>query len=251
MIDPIFSILYQTSNKVIHTGTGFLVYKNGVFITAGHVFRKKEINGKPISNELFRAVFFHNGEPVIYKIKHTHYKSNKIWQQKYPEFLDIAIGLLEDCNLDYLRLDRRRPLKGEQLCAMAYINQETHSYGDCFSNLKNLTLLEPKKLDNMIVLEDNALITDLPQYYKMKRDEVPIKYFYNNCITLSEKFIPSASGCPILDERNYVRAMLIGAPSKEIDLSITYALLAKHCSKSIQHRSPYIYEPFEYLSIDK
>lgn len=241
----IFSILYQSDKGVIHTGTGFLVYKHGLFLTAGHVFRKKENSGNKPDKSKFRAVFFQNGNPIMYEMKHIYYKSYDIWKQKSPEYFDIAIGELEDCDLDYLKVDRRRPAIGCELYATAFVGLEGQLYGTNFSNLEHIELLNRNKL-RMTVIEDDAIITDLPQYYQMPREKVPVSYFYNNCITLSNKFVKSSSGCPILDSKGSVRCMLIGAPTDE-KLSMTFAVLAKHCSKSIQFKTHYLYNPYEYM----
>lgn len=244
-MESIFSILYQSANGIIHTGTGFLFYKDGLFLTAGHVFRKKENNVKIENASKFRAVFFQNGVPVIYNIKHVYYKSYTIEQQKNPEYFDIAIGKLENCNLGYLKLDRRRPIIGSKLCAKAFVGPTKQLYGPAFDNIKHLDLLHIDKRC-MTVIENDAIITDLPQNYKTPKEKVPKSVIYNNCITLSNKFVNATSGCPIIDSKGYVRCMLIGAPT-DPKLSITFAILAKHCSKSIQFKTHYLYNPYEYL----
>lgn len=244
-MEAIFSILYQSDKGVIHTGTGFLVYKQGLFLTAGHVFRKKENNGKKPDESKFRAVFFQNGNPIMYKMKLVYYNSYEVWKQKSPEYFDIAIGELENCDLDYLMVDRRRPAIDCELYAIAFVGHKGQLYGTNFSNLEHVELLNRNELP-MTVIENDALITDLPQYYQMHRDKVPASFFYNNCITLSDKFVKSSSGCPILDSKGSVRCMLIGAHTGE-NLSMTFAVLAKHCSKSIQFKTHYLYNPYEYI----
>lgn len=244
-IGSIFSILYQSGKGVIHTGTGFLIYKHGLFLTAGHVFRTKEIDGRAPDKNKFRAVFFLNEIPSIYKIEQIYYKSYEVWQQKSPEYFDIAIGKIENCNLDYLKLDRRRSPIGSELYAKALIGPKKQFYGPDFSNLDHLELLNDDTC-NMTVIEDDAIITDLLKYYQMPREKVPKSFIYNNCITLSNKFVKSSSGCPIIDSKGFVRCMLIGASAEE-EISMTFAVLSKHCSKMVQFKTHYLYKPFEYL----
>lgn len=59
----IFSILYRDKNKneIRHVGTGVVVCKKGIFITAGHTFRQKG----DFKLEDFRACFIVNGNIYI------------------------------------------------------------------------------------------------------------------------------------------------------------------------------------------
>ncbi|GHT30788.1 hypothetical protein AGMMS49574_11290 [Bacteroidia bacterium] len=244
MLNSVFSILYHDINKniVIHTATGFLVANNGLFISVGHTFRNKEIcNRVDIDN--FRAFFTYDTQMLI-KFKHIWYKSLNIWEQKRPEYIDIAVGLLDLNSISYLVLDRRRPTIGQDLTLYACLNTKPiNNYGSDFSCLQDLDKIVLHS-ENMTVLQSDALISDLPSHYVMNREDVPPQFFYNNCITLSGKSRHGASGCPIIDKNGLVKGVLIGSPTNVNEIDI---LLSKWCSKIIQFKTNYKFNAYEYL----
>lgn len=242
MLNSIFSILYQSNNKVIHTGTGFLIGVNGLFITVGHVFREKAINGFIDMNK-FRA-FFNNETQRIVRIKSVQYKSLNIWEQRSSEYIDIAIGVLASDNSAYLMLDRKRPKLTQELIACAYINTKPiNDYGINFDHLLELDkiILHNEK---MLVLYPDALISDIEQNYLIDRQVVDKKHFFNNCITLAGKLKKGASGCPVIDNRGLVKGVLIGSPKSVTETNI---LLSKWSSKRIQFDTYHRYNAYEYL----
>lgn len=256
MIDPIFSILYETGDKVIHTGTGFLVYQNGLFITTGHTFREKKKKNSNLSVNDFRALFFDSGKPVIFEFKELYFKSleledeyNKVNVQRGPEYYDIAIGKININNENYLILDRRKPKtqKRLEIKGLYSRNKKGNNYGKNFEQLVELDKITFNSI-KMNLKQHEALITKNKEYYNKLQENDKKKHFFNNCMTLDRRLNDAhgASGCPVLDQGRVV-GILIGAPGEEEQ---THILSAKYCSKSIQHKSPYLYEPFEYLSVD-
>lgn len=63
----IFSILYRDKNKneIRHVGTGVVVCKKGIFITAGHTFRQKG----DFELEDFRACFIVMVIYILHRLK--------------------------------------------------------------------------------------------------------------------------------------------------------------------------------------
>jgi hypothetical protein len=245
MKSSIFSILYHDidKNMVIHTATGFLVANNGLFISVGHTFRKMEINGI-VDKINFRAFFIASQELV--KIKHLWYKSLNICEQRAPEYIDIAVGILELNNTSYLVLDRKRPHKGQKMTVCACLrNKPDKNYGSDFSHLQDLDKIVFHSED-MHVLYPDALISNVKSHYEMNREVVPCNFFFNNCITLSDKLRSGASGCPIIDTNGLIKGILIGSPN---GIEETNILLSKWCSKKIQFNTNYVYNPYEYLQI--
>lgn len=253
-MESIFSILYESDKGVCHLGTGFLVYTEGIFITAGHIFRKLRDKNNPLILNKFKALFFDNGEPVLFDFLEVFYESLQVDSperiaensvQKGPVYIDIAIGkILNPPNLKYLLLDRKRPLKGNGLLVKGFLkSKQLNHFGNDFLHLNQLQLitLKPKKL---FVSENDALITGFEEFYNYSRHSVPNKHFYNNCITLEPKMDKAfgASGCPVINTKGHVVGMLIGGSKDQM-----YILLAKYCSKSIQFKTHYLYNPYEYL----
>lgn len=253
-MESIFSILYESDKGVCHLGTDFLVYTEGIFITAGHIFRKLRDKNSPLILNKFKALFFDNGEPVLFDFLEVFYESLQVDSperilensvQKGPVYIDIAIGkILNPPNFKHLLLDRRRPLKREELLVKGFLNsKQENNFGNVFLHLNQLELitLKPKKL---FVSENDALITGFEKFYNCSRHSVPNKHFYNNCITLKPKMDKAfeASGCPVINTKGHVAGILISGSQNQM-----YILLAKYCSKSIQFKTHYLYNPYEYL----
>ena len=127
----IFSILYRDKNKneIRHVGTGVVVCKKGIFITAGHTFRQKG----DFKLEDFRACFIVNGNIYITPIKEICWDSIDFSKQKVPEFKDYAVGqLLNPIRVRstykrlyikryiYLKIRKKQPLNLEKLYLYAY-----------------------------------------------------------------------------------------------------------------------------------
>lgn len=253
MIDPIFSILYQDDNNVIHTGTGFLVYKDGLFITAGHIFRGKKKKYPNLSVDNFRALFFDSGSPIIFEFKEIYFKSLELedWNhranvQRGPEYYDIAVGRINISSDNYLILDRRRPKINTRLDVIGLYSRRKYenNYGKSFEELVDINKIV-LNCRRMTLKRYDALIVKDKEYYDQLPKKDQKRYLFNNCMTLDEmlKEAHGASGSPVLYQGKVV-GMLLGSSETE---GHTYILTSKYCSKSILYKSNYIYNAFEYL----
>ncbi|MDR3218070.1 MAG: serine protease [Dysgonamonadaceae bacterium] len=243
MQKSIFSILYRDDDKVIHTGTGFLIAQNGLFITAGHVFRQRINPDGTLDPNRFLAYFADTN--TLIKINLIWFKSLVPCQQKNPEYIDIAVGILETDNTSYLILDRRRPGIGQNLKLCGYISKKKiNNYGTDFEHLIDLEKITFSLIDMGIKYQD-ALISDADRDYRLGREKADKNRLFNNCITLSGKFRIGTSGCPAVDNNGMVKGILIGSPKITDE---THILLSKWCSKQVQFH-PYVkYNPYEYLN---
>lgn len=208
----IFSILYRDKNKneIRHVGTGVVVCKKGIFITAGHTFRKKG----DFKLEDFRACFIVNGKIYITPIKEICWDSIDLdsSKQKVPEFKDYAVGqLLNPIRVRstykrlyikkyiYLKIRKKRPHYLEKLYSYAYEYKDPktkdRSLGDNFSNvnIEKIHLIESplSVIKNEIVIQSDKV--------------------FNNCSSLRGEARKTNSGAPIFDENMLICGVLLGA----------------------------------------
>lgn len=205
----IFSILYRDKNKneIRHVGTGVVVCKKGIFITAGHTFRQKG----DFELEDFRACFIVNGNIYITPIKEICWYSIDFSMQKVPEFKDYAVGqLLNPIRVRstykrlyikkyiYLKIRKKQPHNLEKLYLYAYEykNPKTkdRNLGDNFDNVN---------IDKIHLINSSLLVI---------KNEIIIQSnkVFNNCSSLRGEAGETNSGAPILDENMFIRGVLLG-----------------------------------------
>lgn len=216
----IFSILYRDKNKneIRHVGTGVVVCKKGIFITAGHTFRQKG----DFKLEDFRACFIANGNIYITPIKEICWDSIDPFKQKIPEFKDYAVGqLLNPIRVRaaykrlyikkyvYLKIRKKQPFNLEKLYLYAYEYKEPktkdRSLGD---NFNNLNINKIHLIDSPLLVIKNEIV--------IQPDKV-----FNNCSSLRGEAGETNSGAPIFDKNMLIRGVLLGGiagiPGKDAD----------------------------------
>lgn len=190
----VFSILFhdKEKNEIRHIGTGFLVYKKGLFISAGHVFR-----GRLNSLDDFRTCFIINGAPHILNIIHIIFQSIHRDKQKPPEFKDYAIGQVDIKNTYYLKMKKERPVHMERLTSWGYEYKEKSSERSLGIDFANLNL-------NKIHLKERE--------YNCLKDTLctSSNQTFNNCCSLRGIIERTNSGAPIIDKNRFVTGIIIG-----------------------------------------
>jgi hypothetical protein len=239
----IFSILLKKDNlHVMHLGTGFFIGLGGLFFTCGHTFRKieNELKTNGYAN-LFIAIPSEYAE--LYKIKSVYYNSFLIYEQKGPEYRDTAVGIVDFANTEFLVFNRKRPKNGEILNAIGIYNKQPTKLHDFKGNYADLSMLkiEPKPLK---VIEQEPLISDWEGDYKVSRDQVNPRRFFNNCVAMDDKLEKGESGCPIIDNIGLVKGTFIA--SSEFD-NTSAMILGKYCTKVIKYKTYYQYDTYQDL----
>ena len=233
----IFSILYRDKNKneIRHVGTGVVVCKKGIFITAGHTFRQKG----DFKLEDFRACFIVNGNIYITPIKEICWDSIDFSKQKVPEFKDYAVGqLLNPIRVRstykrlyikryiYLKIRKKQPLNLEKLYLYAYEYKdpktEDRSLGDNFANID---------IDKIHLMHSQFLV--------IKNEIViPPDKAFNNCSSLRGKAEATNSGAPMFDENMLIRGVLLegitGIQGKDADCKFVNMCRSKYYANRIK-----------------
>lgn len=227
----VFSILYHDKDKNIikHIGTGFLVCKNGLFITAGHVFRDR-LN---LTLDDLRACFIINDVPHILNIKHIIFKSIHKNNQKSPEFKDYAIGQIDFKNSYYLNMKKMRPKYMQSLTSWAYEYKEEG--------------LEPSLGTDFNYLDLNKIhLKDREYFYRKDTICIPPTETFNNCSSLRGVAKHTNSGGPIIDEYLFVAGIIVskveGIQGQDIDGEFIIMLRSKYCIRRITYDTPFKYK---------
>lgn len=111
-------------DKYRFSGNGFFINNNGIFITAGHVFREKgehyigfyhesdDIELMPLDSNKCKSI-----HRKIYN--EENYLRNDIrLRQEFqcgPEHKDVAVGKIDTKNTEFLNLIRKRPCEWDKL----------------------------------------------------------------------------------------------------------------------------------------
>ncbi len=198
MEKSIFGIqIYDSTNEMVDNGTGFIINKDGYFISAGHVFEIEE-------NKYFAKI---QNIKVPIKLIHTEYKNQE--NQVSPYYMDLVIGKLCLNSIEIKPLKFSKSIEiGAQYFACGYAK----------------TLLIPN--DKKIITEGELFADDNDEYFKddLKYNQLPYKvtsknisrFFKGNLIIFENgfsikeiKFNPKGlSGGPILEQK-LIKGMLI------------------------------------------
>lgn len=210
----IFSILYKDreKNEIRHVGTGVVVSKKGIFITAGHTFRKKgdfELGD-------FRACFIVEGNIYITPIKNMCWDSIERCEQKSPEFRDYAVGqLLNPIRVDppckglyikkyvYLKLRKKKPSEMEKLNLYTYEykspKSKDKSLGVDFNNL-NINKIHLISSELLVIKNETVIENKIIRTFNV----------FNNCSSLRGEAKNTNSGAPICDKDKSICGLVLG-----------------------------------------
>jgi hypothetical protein len=227
----ICSILIRNNDdSYSHLGIGFLVSREGLIITAAHVFCLYD-NYK---DRLICAFLNQNiKESPYYKFEPIYHEHRYPDHQKKPVIKDLAIGKINYQSSDFLVLNRKRPSLNQKLKALGYINNN-RTNNKFYLNKNNTINLENLIEDN---LEDTSLI-DRFAYIKKppvqdynQLNTISFREKFNNCFTIKSKLHKGASGCPVIDEKGLVCGIFFGG-HKTIT-TYSYFLAAKYLCEKI------------------
>lgn len=230
----------------MHLGTGFFIGLGGLFFTCGHTFMKieKELKANGYTN-IF--ISFPNENADLYKIKSLYYDSFVIYEQKGPEYRDSAVGIVDFANAEFLVFNRQRPKNGENLNAIGIYNKKPSKMHDFNENIADLSMLKLSSKPLKVVYQE-PLISDLPNDYKIPRDQVNSRRFFNNCIAMDNILEKGESGCPMIDNLGLVKGTFFA--SSEFD-NTSAMILGKYCTKVIRYKTYYQYDTYQDLKYRK
>ena len=218
----------------MHIGSGFVVNRKGLFITAGHVLLHH-------LNEVHRIrVGFPELENPsrLYKIQiHYHeYLDSSIQQrgaEKRSYHQDLAIcRIISSEDHQSFKLRRRRPDEDEILLVKGFYNPERLSL-PLQGNTSNLSLLSKEETSLRIKYRHFAVFSRTPSHYEINPTKIPKDRIFSNCLTLRYSVHAGVSGCPVLDSENRVIGILLGG-----NQNLQYCNVL--CSKYIRKRYKYI-----------
>ena len=235
----IFSILNQKSDNILeHKGTGFVVNKKGLFITAGHVVA----NYHEDIMSLFIAFPDEEKASQLYSFQKLYYEyfdprkastPRDFKRKNLPNREDIFIGrILKYKNPDHLKLKRKRPQEDEQLISKGIIkpaeNEFTFNNGKVDLRSLNLTLQRTP-----ISERGFCIISDDDKDYEKLPSSVDYWKKYNNCMWLKFPIGNGSSGGPVVDSNGYVVGIISSGNPKYHALNII-------CSKYIREKYRHI-----------
>ncbi|MCW3807410.1 caspase family protein [Plebeiibacterium marinum] len=241
----IFSILIKKGDLgVTHLGTGFFIGPEGLFFTCGHTFRKID---DEIKSNGFKNIFigFPEGNSPLYRINQLYYRSLEMYKQKGPEYLDVAVGVSDFKNTDYLVFNRLKPTCGTELKSVGIFNKKPSKIHDVKGGIANLEMLELSETP-LFVSSQEPLISDVKRDFEIPLSEVSRSKFYNNCVDMDGILNKGESGCPIIDSKGMVRGTFI-ASSKHNQKSVM--VLAKYCTKTVNYKTSFDFNMYQDLEI--
>ncbi len=219
VVFPIIGKLKNDPEKYMILATGFFIDNNGLFVTAGHTFRKNisSINQFFISlldkdkSELFPIASFKWISREVYGEDERRDKviRDKRKYQCGPEFTDIAIGKVQLSETSYYELQKERPYEWQKLISPCYNRNENACPEVTFSipdNLIDSSFIEfsekPFKLKNRMQF---ARVYYMGEKYDYKNIDL-----FNNCIELEGDMVKGNSGAPVINENNKVIGIILG-----------------------------------------
>lgn len=236
---PILGKFKDDPEKYIILATGFFIDNNGLFVTAGHTFRK---NIYSISQ--FFISFLEKEKSELIPITTFKWISRKVYaeeerrdkvvrdRKKYqcgPEFTDIAIGRVELSETPFYTLQKKRPYEWQKLNSPCY-NRNKKTCPDAIVKIQD-NLIDSSYIefsDKSFKLIDRlqfARIYFMGEKYDYKNIDL-----FNNCIEVEGKMVKGNSGAPVINEKNKVIGIIIGGG----DFSPTFIHLSKYISKKVR-----------------
>jgi hypothetical protein len=231
----IFSILYLKSDNLLeHKGTGFVVNKKGLFISAGHVIIKylEKLDRLYIS-------FPSKEEPSpLYKFRILYYEHFNLTEADTPEEIkrknlpnreDLLIGrIFKYRDTTHFKLRRKRPLETEQLTAKGLITTGQKEF-PIINEMVDLRTLDLIPQPTPIRRREFSIVSNIDEDYQKDISKVSREKFYNNCMWLKNPIGFGSSGGPVIDSNNMVVGIISSGKSIVNCLNII-------CSKYIRNK---------------
>jgi hypothetical protein len=216
---PIFGRLKDKTDKFIFLGTGFFIDKDGLFVTAGHTFRKNQS-----SIAQFYISFLKEDKAGLIPIISFEWISKEVFgeferrdnvnreRSKYqcgPEYVDVAVGKIKISETSYYVLQRKRPHEKQKLISPCYNRNEAtcpERIFNIYNNLIDCSFIEfnekPFKLKNR---HQFARVYYMGNKYKYKNIDL-----FNNCIEVEGSIKKGNSGAPVINEKSKVVGIIVG-----------------------------------------
>jgi hypothetical protein len=218
-IFPIIGRLKNDKEKYMILATGFFIDSNGLFITAGHTF-KKNIN----SIDQYFICFLEKDKSELIPVSSYKWISRKVYgeierrdkidrnrkiYQCGPEYTDIAVGKIQISKNIYFSFQRKRPYEWQDLKSPCYNrNEETcpEPTINIKDNLIDSSFLEysekPFKLEDRMQFARVYFMGDTYNYENID--------LFNNCIELEGDMVKGNSGAPVINESDKVIGIILG-----------------------------------------
>jgi len=233
---PIIGKLLNVTNQYMILATGFFIDENGIFITAGHTFRK---NQKTINQ--FYICFPNKGETKLIPITSYKWLSKQVYgeverrdrikrdRRKYqcgPEFTDLAVGSVSLENTPFFQFQKKKPYKWERLYALCYNRNPNTCPNIKFS-------LQTNKIESSFFeYEDKSFLLRNRMkfarvYYMGETFDYENIDMFNNCIEAEGQSSKGNSGAPVINDKGKVIGILLGGEEH----SPTIIHLSRYISK--------------------
>jgi hypothetical protein len=240
-MNPIFAIfkLINDENHYTFLGNGFFIDDQGTFVSAGHVFKDREVTyfiGFPADHDF--ELYPVTGHKIKYNKPYTdrefgeNVKRDRKIYQCGPEYKDVAVAKTTLSNTPYLCFRRKRPYEYERLFAFYYKSSENcprlPNKQSCFRLVNNkvpFSYLETIQEEFSII---NRLESANIPYIRGRDDKYNL---YNNCLIANIETHPGSSGSPILNQNDEVIGMIIKGDNVE---KKTVIHLSKYITKKVR-----------------
>jgi hypothetical protein len=240
-----FAIVGQRrTNKIEYKvlGTGFFISSNGLFLTAGHVFKNHEIDislflicfpNASKNVELITIKKYYHSAKELYNDEHRNLNAPRYRGQFQcgPEYFDFAVGKVDLKNTPFYVLKRKRPFEWEKLkmpcfnikeveCPLRRFQLENNQVNSRFIefNIRDLSIKDRLRLARIPFLYDDMVFENID--------------LYNNCMEVYGGGEKGNSGAPVLDSNEFVVGIYVAGTTFN-------DLKAIHLSRYILKKSRY------------
>ncbi len=245
------------NNQFEFIGSGFLINKNGLFISCGHNFRNYRNN----KESYLCAVPSDENVADLFPIRKLNFEYNIVTEpgevlpenapkpQKAPVFRDVSVGNIEGEFNSCFILNRKRPKATETIRPFGYRNPTKRNCNIIESNKLDISHLTKINCEFGIKNRGFAIFSKLNYIFKLPFEEVPNIYKYNNAMMLN---MPSSeptidigsgmSGCPIIDQNDLVVGIFLGNKER---FKLHYMLCSKYITKYLRYFTLNDYEFYQ------
>lgn len=226
--DYIISILLINEDcSYSFVGTAFIVNPNGLFISAGHVFKQGSFN----KNSFVCA--FPSKESEIIKITHLDVLYNEFEYQRKPTFYDFAVGKINKKFDSFLSIDIKRPNLGDKQYVIGYRNYNQDKNKNRFeinsNGILDLSSIQFEELETLVVDRFAKISSNFYDY--CIGTVTPDENKFNNCYTLEKHMHKGVSGAPVLNADYTISGVYFGGIKVA---KISFALSIKNIRKYIR-----------------
>ncbi len=227
--DLIISIfLINSDDSYSFVGTGFIISLQGLFLSAGHVFKQGNFDKN------MHVCAFPSRESQLIKISYLSINYKEREEQKGPVFYEFAVGKIDKKFDEFIVINSKRPQFNDQQKIIGYRNINIERNLNRFSLSSNGTInlsdIQFEKLTTNVIdrfatinkdLSDYSAGSYTPQNWNNKK--------YNNCFTVNRRLHKGVSGAPVLNNDNTLSGVFFGGFP-----SFSFILATKFIKKNIR-----------------